>query len=67
MEHLVLNINGWTMKNDFYSIQDSNNKYSITICNLDGIPARHFKLYSAASICFCLGIAQTLTARSRRG
>ena len=24
------------MKNDFYSTQDSNNKYSITICNVDG-------------------------------
>ena len=24
------------MKNDFYSTQDSNNKYSITICNIDG-------------------------------
>ena len=35
-EYLVLNINGWIMKNDFYSTQDSNNKYSITICNIDG-------------------------------
>jgi hypothetical protein len=24
------------MKNDFYSTQDSNNKYSIIICNIDG-------------------------------
>ena len=35
-EYLVLNVNGWIMKNDFYNTQDGNNTYSIIISNLDG-------------------------------
>lgn len=35
-EYIVLNVNGWVMKNDFYNTQKGNNNYSITIKNLDG-------------------------------
>jgi hypothetical protein len=34
-EYIVLNVNGWIMKNDFYNTQDGNNQYSIDVSNLD--------------------------------
>ena len=30
-EYIVLNVNGWIMKNEFYNIQSINNKYKIEI------------------------------------
>tara|TARA_Y100000389_G_scaffold109673_1_gene106757 strand:+ start:2249 stop:3088 length:840 start_codon:yes stop_codon:yes gene_type:complete len=32
-EYIVLNVNGWIMKNEFYNIQSINNKYKIGIDN----------------------------------
>ena len=32
-EYIVLNVNGWIMKNEFYNIQSINNKYKIQIEN----------------------------------
>jgi len=34
-EFIVLNVNGWVMKNEFYNTQNSNNQYQITISNND--------------------------------
>ena len=33
-EYIVLNVNGWIMKNDFYNTQSSNNKYSLIVDNI---------------------------------
>ena len=34
-EFIVLNVNGWVMKNEFYNTQKSNNQYQITVSNND--------------------------------
>ena len=34
-EFIVLNVNGWVMKNEFYNTQNSNNQYQITVSNND--------------------------------
>jgi len=34
-EFIVLNVNGWVMKNEFYNTQNSNNQYKITVSNND--------------------------------
>jgi len=34
-EFIVLNVNGWVMKNEFYNTQKSNNQYQITVLNND--------------------------------
>lgn len=34
-EYIVLNVNGWIMKNDFYNTQSSNNKYSIIVDSIE--------------------------------
>lgn len=34
-EYIVMNVNGWIMKNDFYNTQSSNNQYSVTIQGLE--------------------------------
>ena len=34
-EYIVLNVNGWIMKNDFYNTQEGNNKYSIIVDSIE--------------------------------
>ena len=34
-EYIVLNVNGWVMKNEFYNTQNANNQYEIIVSNDD--------------------------------
>jgi len=35
IEYIVLNANGWVMKNEFYNTQKANNQYEIIVLNDD--------------------------------
>ena len=41
-EYIVLNINGWVMKNEFYNTQESNNTFSIEILDLLNNPVEKY-------------------------